>query len=247
MVQTRLLSLAVLAVLMLASSGAASAADACPASLYHRAEASLAKARATWPALLKHQATFGACDDGALAEGYSDAVVTTLAHRWDSFGDFAALSSKHPAFRRWAIRHIDATASDDDLRRIVRNAAKCGAQAGGLCGAIRQAARNASAEQNQLTETKVPDCSGPDRWPAGTAFTALKNDGAITSDTVDFDHVTSVAIASEKIGADLWRQVFRVTFPIHTGKGVEAIVVSDASSEECSMSDAQVYLIGKAL
>ena len=94
---------------------------------------------------------------------------------------------------------------------------------------------------------RPPDCSGPDHWAAGTAFTALKNDGAVTNDAVDFDHVTSRTIASERIGRDLWRQVFRVTFPLKSGDRVEAIVVSDASSEECSMSGAKVFLISKEL
>ena len=93
----------------------------------------------------------------------------------------------------------------------------------------------------------APDCSGPDRWPAGTAFTILKNAGAIANDTVNFEHVTSTKIVSEKIDRDLWRQVFRVTFPLESGKRVEAIVVSDASLEECSMSSAQVFLISEAL
>ena len=94
---------------------------------------------------------------------------------------------------------------------------------------------------------KAPDCSGPDRWAAGTAFTTLKNAGAIANETVDFERVTSMTIVSEKIGRDLWRQAFRVTFPLKSGERVEAIVVSNASSEECSMSDAQVFLISNAL
>ena len=94
---------------------------------------------------------------------------------------------------------------------------------------------------------RAPDCSGPDRWAAGTAFTNLKNEGAIASDTVDFEHVTSTTIVSEQIGRDLWRQAFRVIFPLKSGKRVEAIVVSDASSEECSMSHSQVFIISKAL
>lgn len=94
---------------------------------------------------------------------------------------------------------------------------------------------------------KPPDCSGPNHWAAGTAFTKLKNAGVVTNDAVDFDHVTSRTILSQRIGRDLWRQAFRVTFPLKSGKRVEAIVVSDASSEECSMSDAQVFLVSKAL
>jgi hypothetical protein len=94
---------------------------------------------------------------------------------------------------------------------------------------------------------KAPDCSGPDHWAAGMAFTKLKDAGVVTNETVDFDHVTAKTIVSERVGKDLWRQVFGVTFPLRSGRQVQAIVVSDASSEECSMSDPQVFLVSKTL
>ena len=94
---------------------------------------------------------------------------------------------------------------------------------------------------------RQPDCSGPDRWPANMAFVKLKNAGLITNSKVDFNHVKSRTIVSQRIGQDLWRQVFRVTFLLKSGRKLEAIVVSDASSDECSMSDPQVFLISKAL
>lgn len=225
---------------------------ACPIDMYKRAESSLFDMRDSWPALLEHQSAFSPCDDGALAEGYSDAVVTNFAHRWDQFSVFLTLSKKDPTFRRWAIRHIDATASDEDLKKIMLNANACSGDAGAksLCETIHQAAEDALTELKQQAAaptTMAPDCSGPDHWAAGTAFSALKNEGAVTNDTVDFDHVTSITVASEQIGKDLWRQVFRVTFPLRSGDRVEAIVVADASSEECSMSGGPVFLISKAL
>jgi hypothetical protein len=79
------------------------------------------------------------------------------------------------------------------------------------------------------------------------ALSALQNDGEIRNEAVDFDHVTSKTLVSERIRRNLWRQVFRVTVPLKSGKRVEAMVVSDASAEECSMSDPQVFLIAKKL
>lgn len=79
------------------------------------------------------------------------------------------------------------------------------------------------------------------------AYAKLKNAGALTPDSVDFRHVASKTILSQQIGPDLWRQMFRVTFPQKSGKRIEAIVVSDSSSEECSMSDPQVFVISEAL
>lgn len=122
--------------------------------MYKRAESSLIDVRGSWPSLLKHQKAFDSCDDGALAEGYSDAVVTLLAQRWDQFSEFVVLSKKHPAFRRWVIRHIDATASDEDLKKVMLNAATCidDVKTKSLCKGVRQAAADALTEWKQLLQ-----------------------------------------------------------------------------------------------
>jgi hypothetical protein len=119
--------------------------NACSTEMYKQADASLVGAGGGWASLLKHQKTFHSCDDGALAEGYSDAVVTLLANRWDQFDVFVTLSERNPAFRRWAIRHIDTTASTDDLKRVLRNAARCtgSPKTMNLCGEVGRAARSA--------------------------------------------------------------------------------------------------------
>ena len=90
-----------------------------------RAESSLVDAKKSWPSLFRHHRSFTACDDGALGEGYSDAVATLLANKWDQLSVFVALSKKYPDFYRWVIRHIDATASEDDLKLIIINADSC--------------------------------------------------------------------------------------------------------------------------
>ena len=93
----------------------------------------------------------------------------------------------------------------------------------------------------------TPDCSGPERYPASEAYVSLKNAGILTPEKVDFAHRQSRMIASQRIGKDLWRQVFRVTFPLKSGRMIEAIVVSDGSTEECSMSSPQIFLVAKQL
>ena len=124
---------------------AATANNHCSTAMYERADASLVSEAAVWDSLLKHHKAFSSCDDGALAEGYSDAVVTLLAHRWAQFDAFVGLSARNPAFRRWAIRHIDASASPDDLAKIAHNTARCTgpAKSKELCREIARAARNA--------------------------------------------------------------------------------------------------------
>jgi hypothetical protein len=130
----------------------ATAKNACSIDMYERADASLLSAAGSWGSLLQHQKAFASCDDGALAEGYSDAVASLLARRWDKFDLFLVLSKRNPAFRRWAVRHIDATASDDDLNKIVLNASACidDVKAKSLCRTIQQAAVDALTEQKQL-------------------------------------------------------------------------------------------------
>jgi len=92
-----------------------------------------------------------------------------------------------------------------------------------------------------------PNCAGPDHWPANMTFAQLKNAGLLTNDAVDFARTKSDQIASQKIGRDLYRQVFKVTFYLKDGREVRAIAVSDASSGECSMSDVTVYRIAEPL
>lgn len=126
-------------------SSPATANKVCSYDMSMRADASLANAAGAWGSLLKHWKIFRSCDDGAIAEGYSDAVVVLLAHRWDQFYVFVSLSERNSAFRRWAIRHIDATTSSDDLNNVVHNAARCtgSAKAKDLCREIAKAATDA--------------------------------------------------------------------------------------------------------
>ena len=94
---------------------------------------------------------------------------------------------------------------------------------------------------------EIPDCSGPNRWPANMAFTYMKNAGIVTNDLVDFTKTTSKKLSYEKIGKDLYRQVHLVTFERKDRTLVQAIVWSDASSEECSMGNVQVFVISQTL
>ena len=71
----------------------------------------------------------------------------------------------------------------------------------------------------------------------------LKNSGVLVNDEVDFSRTSVEQIASERIKKNLYRQVFKVAFHLKNNKMVQAIAVSDASKEECSMSDVTVYRI----
>lgn len=94
---------------------------------------------------------------------------------------------------------------------------------------------------------KIPNCTRPDGWPAGMAFTHLKNAGALDNSGLDFSETKVTRLASEKIGKDLYRQVHLVKFVKHSGEAVLAMTVNEVSSQECSMSGVDVYLVSKQL
>lgn len=98
-----------------------------------------------------------------------------------------------------------------------------------------------------LCVAKTPDCTSPDAWPAAMAFAHLKNADLISNENTDFTRVKVFRLASEKTGKDLYRQIHRIRFPKKTGEVVEVITSHDASNEECSMSDVDVYLVSKHL
>jgi hypothetical protein len=92
-----------------------------------------------------------------------------------------------------------------------------------------------------------PDCSGVGRWPTSMAFGDLKNAGITTNDRVDFGKTKTVRLVSERMAKDLYRQVHLVTFTEKSGRTIEVITVSDASSSECSMGDVEVFVIARHL
>ena len=79
------------------------------------------------------------------------------------------------------------------------------------------------------------------------AFVHLKNAGLTDNGRIDFSKTKTVRIASEEVGKDLWHQVYHVTFTKIAGDAIETIVIHDASTEECSMSGAEVFVVSKRL
>lgn len=92
-----------------------------------------------------------------------------------------------------------------------------------------------------------PDCSGAEHWAAMMSLASMKNAQLIAPKEIDSAKTKAVRLASEKIGSDLWRQVYDVTFTMKSGQAVEAIAVHDASNEECSMSGVDVFVVSSRL
>ena len=99
--------------------------------------------------------------------------------------------------------------------------------------------------QSQAEKAHGPDCSGS--WPTNMAFVHLKNAGLADNYSIDFSKTKTVRLASEKVGKDLWHQVYHVTFTKKSGDAIDAIAVHDASHEECSMTGVEVFVVSKHL
>jgi hypothetical protein len=89
---------------------------------------------------------FAHCGDGAIAEGFSDSVVRLLASRWQDLHELEHLAESDRPFRAFVLRHIDATADEADLRRIIATASKCPGHARPICREIESHARAALKE-----------------------------------------------------------------------------------------------------
>ncbi len=99
--------------------------------------------------------------------------------------------------------------------------------------------------QPKADKSHGPDCSG--RWPTIMTFVHLKNAGLTDNDKIDSSKTKTVRLASEKIGKKLFRQVYYVTFTEKSGHPVEAIAVHNASTDECSMSGVEVFVVSRHL
>ncbi|WP_168792268.1 hypothetical protein [Paraburkholderia aromaticivorans] len=84
-------------------------------------------------------------------------------------------------------------------------------------------------------------------WPTSIAIVYLKNAGITDPTRLDESKTRAVRLTSEKIGKDLWRDVYDITFREHSGRTIEVITSSAASSVECSMSDPVVWVVSEKL
>lgn len=95
--------------------------------------------------------------------------------------------------------------------------------------------------------SQSPDCSGIERWATSMAYVHLKNAGIINSEQIDFSKTKTVRLASERIGDDEYRQIHHVVFTRTDGSEIEVITSNVASTEECSLSDVEVFVVSTHL
>ena len=113
---------------------------ACPREQAARAEGTIDSLN-DWDGMHKFYKQFSRCDDGAIAEGYSDAVGNLLANKWEHFDRLASLTNIDKGFERFVVKHIDDTLPLSTLQQIFNNArSKCPSRSAELCQLIRKAA-----------------------------------------------------------------------------------------------------------
>jgi len=61
------------------------------------------------------------CDDGAIAEGYSDSISRLLADQWQQFAKLQELAGQDAPFKEFVLRHIDESMSPEQAKAIGQN------------------------------------------------------------------------------------------------------------------------------
>ena len=85
---------------------------------------------------------FAHCDDGAIAEGYSESVSQLLASHWDQLGRLEKILKSDHNFEAFVIKHIDQTITKENAAKIVDNArSHCPKKSKALCKKIESAAK----------------------------------------------------------------------------------------------------------
>lgn len=96
-----------------------------------------------WAAVYRTFKLYKQCDDGAIAEGYSDAVAKLLVNRWQALRDLANLSQQHPEFERFVLWHIDTTTGLNNAQAILANSRnRCPTDLMALCKRLGAEAKN---------------------------------------------------------------------------------------------------------
>jgi hypothetical protein len=104
----------------------------------------------SWEAVRRFHKTYLLCDDGGIAEGVSDAVTKLLANKWADYWKLQSSLAADTRFRRFVLKHIDATVPTETLQAVSRNARqRCPKGSTQACKEIDAAALSAIRESQQ--------------------------------------------------------------------------------------------------
>jgi hypothetical protein len=92
---------------------------------------------ATWGGLYRSYRRYGQCDDGSVAEVFSNAVASLLSGHWDTVNELTRLAKAHSSFGVFVLHHTDVTMRLNQAELIKGNARdKCPTDSKQLCQRI---------------------------------------------------------------------------------------------------------------
>ena len=95
----------------------------------------------SWTAVHGSFRSYAHCDDGAIAEGYSESVTLLLANRWNTLPSLAKLVADDPHFEKFVTHHINDSVPKERLTKITLNARRdCPKEHRALCDRLLKAA-----------------------------------------------------------------------------------------------------------
>lgn len=96
-----------------------------------------------WERLYRLFKKFGACDDGAVGEQFSEDVARLFSKQWSHLGQLSRLAAANKTFEQFVLRHIDATLQESELLAIVDNSKlHCRARDRRICGLVHTRAQD---------------------------------------------------------------------------------------------------------
>jgi hypothetical protein len=95
----------------------------------------------TWDVLYKSFRLYGHWDDGAVGEGYSESVARILVDHWNTLTRLSSLGAENVGFRRFVLKHVDASLDMKDVEKIRTKArTQCPQGLRSLCDDLRKQA-----------------------------------------------------------------------------------------------------------
>ena len=93
----------------------------------------------SWQKVYDAYTKFVQCDDGAIAEGYTDKISDLLAYNWKAIGELLKFIRINPQFERFILEHVDTLTTQDQAKAIIANSREhCDATAAEFCNRLAQ-------------------------------------------------------------------------------------------------------------
>ncbi len=97
----------------------------------------LAAKATNWKQLYKLYKRYHQCDDGGIAEGFSESVSLMLSQSWSQINNLLPIIQKDAKFEAFVLKHLDETVPEERLHSIENLATNsCPDSAKKLCGKI---------------------------------------------------------------------------------------------------------------